>query len=182
MHASNHVRTHRIHLRGSFINTPRRAPLADFFFAAAASLGEMYRQLNAKGVRVPNGFATTAAAFRLFLSDAGLTSRISFALSNPKIASDGRVLASTGKLIRGWILDAQLPKALTDEITQAYAELAAERNSGEAAPAVAVRSSATAEDLPNASFAGASFPAPRPIIDARRIVPPPSAAVGLFKS
>jgi pyruvate,water dikinase len=100
---------------------------------------------------VPNGFATTAEAFRLFLAENGLDKRIGEALSQLDVA-DTKALQRTGAAIRGWVVDATLPAALRDEIASAYAELASLEGSPELA--VAVRSSATAEDLPDASFAG----------------------------
>ena len=115
-----------------------------------ASLGEMYRELAPEGVKVPNGFATTAQAYRDYLEHNGLTARIAEALS----ALDTRdlaALARTGKQIRDWINHGTLPPELAAEIASAYQELAQEYG---ADPDVAVRSSATAEDLPNASFAG----------------------------
>lgn len=115
-----------------------------------ASLGEMYSQLEDSDVRVPNGFATTAAAFWLFLDDNNLRARI-FAELDQLDSHDVRALASSGQRIRDWIMQAHLPEVLQHEIAQAYASLAAEYG---ASPDVAVRSSATAEDLPNASFAG----------------------------
>jgi pyruvate, water dikinase len=113
-----------------------------------ASLGEMISQLAQAGIRVPDGFATTAAAFREFLDGAGLTVRINQRLAGLD-ASDVEALARCGTEVRGWINDAAFPAALEAEIAQAYAQM-----TGGAAIAVAVRSSATAEDLPDASFAG----------------------------
>ena len=115
-----------------------------------ASLGEMYQALTGKGVRVPNGFATTAQAFRDYLEHNGLTARIGDALETLDV-DDVDALAATGAQIRGWIVDAELPQQLADEIVAAYREMEAEYGSE---PDVAVRSSATAEDLPDASFAG----------------------------
>ncbi len=115
-----------------------------------ASLGEMTRHLAAAGVRVPRGFATTAAAFREFLARDGLAGRIHATLAQLDVA-DVDALARTGAQIRAWVLDAPLPAPLAGAITEAYRQL--ERDTGPA-PAVAVRSSATAEDLPEASFAG----------------------------
>ena len=114
-----------------------------------ASLGEMIGGLSAAGVRVPGGFATTADAFREFLARDGLAERIRRRLASLDV-SDVQALASAGGEIRGWITAAPLPGALERELRARYAELAAD------APdlAVAVRSSATAEDLPEASFAG----------------------------
>lgn len=113
-----------------------------------ASLGEMISQLSQAGVRVPGGFATTARAYRDFLEEAGLTRRISERLANLN-PDDVRALAEAGAEIRDWIVRAPLPKRLEDEIRAAYARLDPEGNGS-----FAVRSSATAEDLPDASFAG----------------------------
>jgi pyruvate,water dikinase len=115
-----------------------------------ASLGEMYQALSGEGVKVPNGFATTAQAYRDYLSHNGLEQRIGEALAGLDV-DDVDALAATGARIRGWILDAELPPELSDEITAAYAEMSAEYSTD---TDVAVRSSATAEDLPDASFAG----------------------------
>ncbi|HLU77520.1 MAG TPA: phosphoenolpyruvate synthase [Burkholderiales bacterium] len=113
-----------------------------------ASLGEMIGQLAQSGIRVPGGFATTATAYRDFLRDAGLSERINARLKalDPE---DVTALARCGAEIREWIIDAPLPARLEADITAAYQALMAE---GEFP--VAVRSSATAEDLPDASFAG----------------------------
>jgi pyruvate,water dikinase len=115
-----------------------------------ASLGEMYNTLSATGVRVPNGFATTAEAYWLFIDHNDLRDRISAALDQLD-TNDVRALADTGLRIRQWIMDAEMPPLLAEEITSAYDELEKERG---AETDVAVRSSATAEDLPTASFAG----------------------------
>lgn len=115
-----------------------------------ASLGEMYRALTAKGIRVPNGFATSAAAYRHYIDHNNLHDRISLALSTLDI-QDVSALATTGAQIRSWINHAEMPADLAEAIDRAYQEL--EREYGEHCD-VAVRSSATAEDLPNASFAG----------------------------
>jgi pyruvate,water dikinase len=115
-----------------------------------ASLGEMVRELSAKGVLVPDGFATLSDAYRLYLKHNNLGERIDQALQELDV-SDTRALAKTGAAIRGWIVDGELPPVLADEISRAYGDL--EREYG-AEPDVAVRSSATAEDLPDASFAG----------------------------
>lgn len=114
-----------------------------------ASLGEMISNLTSAGVSVPNGFATTADAYREFLSHQGLDGRIQQALDalNP---DDIRALTETGAKIRNWILDAPLPPQLETDVRKAFARLQA----GNSSMAVAVRSSATAEDLPDASFAG----------------------------
>ncbi|MCY4468279.1 MAG: phosphoenolpyruvate synthase [Thiotrichales bacterium] len=114
-----------------------------------ASLGEMIGELSAAGVRVPGGFATTADAFREFLAGDGLAGRIRRRVAELDV-SDVRALASAGGEIRGWIGAASLPRALELELRARYVEMAA----GDPECAVAVRSSATAEDLPEASFAG----------------------------
>jgi pyruvate,water dikinase len=113
-----------------------------------ASLGEMISQLAHAGVRVPGGFATTAQAFRDFLSGTGLDTRIAERLKtlNP---DDVRELALAGAQIRQWIVEAPLPKQLHDDIASAFAQLDSDGKGS-----FAVRSSATAEDLPDASFAG----------------------------
>jgi pyruvate,water dikinase len=113
-----------------------------------ASLGEMISQLAHAGVRVPGGFATTAQAFRDFLSGTGLDTRIADRLKtlNP---DDVRELALAGAQIRQWIVEAPLPKQLYDDIASAFATLDSDGRGS-----FAVRSSATAEDLPDASFAG----------------------------
>ena len=113
-----------------------------------ASLGEMISQLASAGVRVPTGFATTALAFRDFLNHNQLTERIQQRLLNLNI-DDVRALAQAGAEIRRWIEEAPLQPRLEAEIRQAFTQLDA---SGQGS--FAVRSSATAEDLPDASFAG----------------------------
>ena len=114
-----------------------------------ASLGEMIGELSATGVRVPGGFATTADAFRELLARDGLADRIRRRLAGLDV-SDVRALAAAGDEIRGWIEAAPLPQALERELRDRYVRMAA----GDPDCAVAVRSSATAEDLPEASFAG----------------------------
>jgi pyruvate,water dikinase len=115
-----------------------------------ASLGEMISELSKAGVSVPGGFATTADAFREFIRYNQLDDKINQLLSALDI-EDVEALAETGKTIRNWVTEATLPADLQQAIAAAYQELAA----GSADElAVAVRSSATAEDLPNASFAG----------------------------
>ena len=116
-----------------------------------ASLGEMISNLAASGVKVPNGYATTAAAYREFLSYEGLDTRIN-ALLDALDIEDVVALAKTGKEIREAVVQAPFPAALEAEIRTGYDLLVAE--SGGAEISVAVRSSATAEDLPDASFAG----------------------------
>ena len=115
-----------------------------------ASLGEMYRELTPRGVRVPNGFAITADAYRDFLKAAGLESILRELLTDLD-TRNVEELRNTGRRIRHAILSADLPASLEIEIMTAYDALSAEPMSE---PAVAVRSSATAEDLPDASFAG----------------------------
>jgi len=115
-----------------------------------ASLGEMIGNLASLGVNVPGGFATTAAAFRDFLSETGLDARIRERLAELDV-DDVRALAGAGREIRQWIVDTPLPDGLSDAIRRAWAEM--EKRFGEGIE-VAVRSSATAEDLPDASFAG----------------------------
>ncbi len=115
-----------------------------------ASLGEMIRNLASRGVRVPDGFATTAAAFREFLAQGGLAERIAArlaALDHEDVAA----LAAAGQEIRGWMLATPLPAAVEAAIRTAHAQMCSA--AGEEI-SFAVRSSATAEDLPDASFAG----------------------------
>ncbi|RZI82705.1 MAG: phosphoenolpyruvate synthase [Rubrivivax sp.] len=114
-----------------------------------ASLGEMISQLAATGVRVPTGFATTAHAFREFLKHNGLTERISQRLATLD-TEDVRALAQAGAEIRGWVEAQPFPADLEKAIRESFATLAG--NNLQAS--FAVRSSATAEDLPDASFAG----------------------------
>ena len=113
-----------------------------------ASLGEMISNLSNLGVSVPGGFATTAEAYRAFLKTGGLDARISAALEDLDVDNID-ALKAAGQSIRQWILETPLPDRLRDDIETAWEEL----SSGEDI-AVAVRSSATAEDLPDASFAG----------------------------
>jgi len=113
-----------------------------------ASLGEMISQLAASHVRVPGGFATTAAAYREFLAHNGLAARINALLDGLDV-DDVDALVSAGAQIRGWIVETPFPAMLEAEIKTHYERLASE---GEGS--FAVRSSATAEDLPDASFAG----------------------------
>ena len=113
-----------------------------------ASLGEMISQLP-QGVNVPTGFATTAHAFRLFLQQDGLDERIETTLK--KLDSENVVdLAATGAEIRSWIIAQNFPSELEQEVKKAFAVL----DLGSVSASYAVRSSATAEDLPDASFAG----------------------------
>ena len=115
-----------------------------------ASLGEMLSQLTAAGLRVPDGFATTAEAFRLFLDEGGLRQRIHARLDTLDV-DDVRALAEAGQEIRSWMIDTPLPAKLEQEIRSIFHKLA---GSSSSEMTFAVRSSATAEDLPDASFAG----------------------------
>ena len=116
-----------------------------------ASLGEMIHHLGSAGVLVPTGFATTADVFRLFLAEQGLDKKIHAALSTLDV--DNVVsLARIGKTIREWIIQAPFPPAFEDDVRAAYLNLV--QTIGHDNFSVAVRSSATAEDLPDASFAG----------------------------
>jgi pyruvate,water dikinase len=114
-----------------------------------ASLGELISQLAASGVRVPGGFATTAHAFREFLQQDGLAGRIKARLAGLD-TDDVRALAQAGAQIRGWIEDMPFPRAVEAAIREEFARLCA----GQPQASFAVRSSATAEDLAEASFAG----------------------------
>ncbi|PHZ60379.1 phosphoenolpyruvate synthase [Photobacterium leiognathi] len=114
-----------------------------------ASLGEMVSNLSNAGVSVPNGFATTSHAFHEFLEYEGLNNRI-YDLLGTLDVNDVDALRETGSTIRNWILDAPFPRQLEQSIRRDYLELI----DGNQALSVAVRSSATAEDLPDASFAG----------------------------
>ena len=114
-----------------------------------ASLGEMIGELAAAGIRVPGGFATTADAFREFLQHDGLAARIDAEIAGLDV-SNVRALATAGETIRGWIAKAPLPRALVADIERAHRASV----NGAEETAFAVRSSATAEDLPDASFAG----------------------------
>ncbi len=117
-----------------------------------ASLGEMISQLAASGVRVPGGFATTAHAFREFLRHNGLQQRIQAVLDALDV-DDVRALVTAGAQIRQWVLDTPFPPALEAAIREQFALLVAGSDDPERI-SFAVRSSATAEDLPDASFAG----------------------------
>src|SRR3954465_15374656 len=115
-----------------------------------ASLGEMISQLAEAGVRVPTGFATTALAFRDFLHHNNLTERIAQRLETLDV-DDVKALAEAGKEIRQWIVDAPMQPQLEADIRAGFDTL---QNSSPEGLSFAVRSSATAEDLPDASFAG----------------------------
>ena len=115
-----------------------------------ASLGEMISQLHEKGIRVPGGFATTANAYKKFLEQNNLKQKIDALLD--KLDVDNVIeLAKVGRQVQNWILEAPFPQDLEQDIEQAYDEML-KRYKGEIT--LAVRSSATAEDLPDASFAG----------------------------
>lgn len=115
-----------------------------------ASLGEMISNLSSVGVDVPGGFATTATAFRDFLSQSGIDARIHDKLTALDV-DDVNALAVAGKEIRQWVIDTPFQAELESAIKAAYAKMQADAQSEFS---VAVRSSATAEDLPDASFAG----------------------------
>ncbi len=115
-----------------------------------ASLGEMVRELREKRIQVPDGFATTAVAYRAFLEDNGLAGKISSLLDEMK--NNEKSLDKTGESIRRLILRSPFSDKLANAIRQAYAELCGRYDTD--GVSVAVRSSATAEDLPEASFAG----------------------------
>ena len=115
-----------------------------------ASLGEMISNLSALGVSVPGGFATTAHAYRRFLQHEGLAERINAKLAALDV-NDVVALAEAGAEIRAWVIDTPFPDELLNAITESWKQMEAEGGSD---VAVAVRSSATAEDLPDASFAG----------------------------
>ena len=114
-----------------------------------ASLGEMISQLSQAGVAVPDGFATTAAAYETFLEHEDLAGRIRQRLHELNV-DDVTELTKAGEEIRQWIMDAPFPPQLAEDIEKAYQEMTAENPDMR----VAIRSSATAEDLPDASFAG----------------------------
>ncbi len=114
-----------------------------------ASLGELLSQLTSAGIRVPDGFATTAEGFRLFIKESGLEDRIAKRLASLDV-DDVKELAKAGAEIRSWVEQAEFPAELEKEIREFYDWL----KDGQEEISVAVRSSATAEDLPDASFAG----------------------------
>ncbi len=116
-----------------------------------ASLGEMYRKLSSQGILVPNGFATTAYAFQYFLEEAGLKQEIKNILADLNTHSVKNLMAR-GHKVRQVILQAKLPTDFEEAIIKAYRQLSKESKMNNTD--VAVRSSATAEDLPDASFAG----------------------------
>jgi len=116
-----------------------------------SSLGEMIGQLAGLGVSVPGGYATTADAFKAFIAHNDLHQRIFQRLQNLDV-EDVDALTAAGKEIRQWVINAPLQPALDTDIRSAYAQLCVDNGGTDVA--VAVRSSATAEDLPDASFAG----------------------------
>jgi pyruvate,water dikinase len=118
-----------------------------------ASLGEMVRNLTSAGVRVPDGFATTADAYRRFISEGGLDQMINAELAALD-TENVEQLAVVGSRIRQAVIQQPLPADLEADIRKAYTRLAGESGGSEDGVSFAVRSSATAEDLPNASFAG----------------------------
>lgn len=115
-----------------------------------ASLGEMYRELTPKGVRIPNGFAITASAYQSFITSAGIAPTMRSILKGLD-TKNVRQLSDAGRKIRELITHAEFPQELVEDITDAYHGLCKEYGAN---TDVAVRSSATAEDLPDASFAG----------------------------
>lgn len=141
-------------------STAKNSPMIHFFHELGlqdlpkvggknASLGEMICHLTELGIQVPTGFATSSDAFHLFLETNQLTEKIEKVLMNFD-GEDLAALAEVGKTIRTWILNATMPPALVDEIKQAFHQLWKNTDN----LSFAVRSSATAEDLPDASFAG----------------------------
>ena len=114
-----------------------------------ASLGEMYRNLTKNGIKIPNGFAVTAYAYNYFLEKAGIKNELKKIMKN--LRRDKKNLAETGEKTRQAILRAELPQNIKNEIVNTYKKLSRQYGSN---TDVAVRSSATAEDLPDASFAG----------------------------
>src|SRR3989344_2384433 len=134
-----------------------------------AALGEMYRTLVPLGVRVPNGFAITATAYRRFFTETGLNKKVGDILKGLDTRSI-RQLQKAGKEVRAAILASKLPDDLQREILSAYGKFSSTYG---ADTDVAVRSSATAEDLPDASFAGQqetylNVRGPRMLIDSVR--------------
>ncbi|MGL5631356.1 MAG: phosphoenolpyruvate synthase [Azovibrio sp.] len=115
-----------------------------------ASLGEMISQLADTGVRVPGGFATTAQAYRDFLAQSGLDKKIADTLEHLDV-DDVDALVACGEQVRKWIMETPFPTRLTIDITEQYQRLVSDSSTD---MSFAVRSSATAEDLPDASFAG----------------------------
>ena len=115
-----------------------------------ASLGEMYKHLSSKGIRIPDGFATSAQCYWDFIEENDLKEELEESLSELR-SENLENLEKTGEMIRKLIMDAEIPEGIRDEILQAYKDL---KKREKKVSSVAVRSSATAEDLPEASFAG----------------------------
>ena len=115
-----------------------------------ASLGEMYRNLTNKGVNIPDGFAVTSYAYKYLLKKAKIEKKIRQILSDLD-THNMKNLAERGRKVRETILGAEIPEELKEEISKAYKKLCKKYRAN---TDVAIRSSATAEDLPNASFAG----------------------------
>ena len=138
------------HLPNAYVLPLENLRMADVNLVGGknASLGELMSQLSATGVRVPGGFATTAAAYRDFLGHNQLTERIRDHLARLNV-DDVSALAQAGAAIRGWIIAGPFQARLQADILRAFTEL-----DGDGKGSFAVRSSATAEDLPNDSFAG----------------------------
>jgi pyruvate,water dikinase len=136
-----------------FIRWFREIRLADLGLVGGkyASLGELYGELGEAGVRVPNGFAITAEAYRALLERDGLRDRLALILKDVG-GEDVIKLAAAGAQLRQLVEGTEWPAGLEDQVVAAYRALGHDQGAGE--PAVAVRSSATAEDLPQASFAG----------------------------
>jgi len=137
-------------MQNSYIKKLNKLNLQDIDLVGGknASLGEMIGNLSELGINVPGGFATTSHAYRDFLEHKNLGDRINNALDNLNVDNISD-LTATGKKIRAWVLETELPNKLMLEIEREWQEM-----SGGKDIAVAVRSSATAEDLPDASFAG----------------------------
>src|ERR1035437_55658 len=138
--------------KGSFIKWYNEVGIGDVLFVGGknAALGEMYSNLVSLGVNIPNGFALTADAYRHFFKNTGLDEQIKKIFSDLH-TKDIHNLQIRGKKVREIILKATLPQDLKDAVAKAYAELEKKYRKN---LDVAVRSSATAEDLPGASFAG----------------------------
>ena len=135
-----------------YIKTFSQIRLSDLALVGGknASLGEMFQQLSAQGLRIPNGFAITADGYWAFLNYNNLTDKIQ-TLLDTLAPDDLTALQQTGQAIRNLIINGQMPPDLKDEIAQAYTALEGEYHE---MVETAIRSSATAEDLPGASFAG----------------------------
>ena len=142
----------RPHANGRWFSELGMADLAEVG-GKNSSLGEMVSNLASAGVRVPDGFATTADAYRRFLGETGLAGRIDAELAGLD-TDDVTRLAEVGERIRSLVLAQPFPADLEADVRAAYARLAGDQDQVEQAVSFAVRSSATAEDLPDASFAG----------------------------